>query len=66
MDSSRVRIERRERGFSARGPGFYVWDHDAGELLRWAAELTEAVIARRCRAAEESIHWSDPEDRPAR
>ena len=39
-----VRIVRRGRGFAAWGPGFYVWEEDAAELLGVAGAL--AIAAR--------------------
>jgi hypothetical protein len=38
-----VRILRRGRGFAAWGPGFYVWEEDAAELLGVAGALATAV-----------------------
>jgi hypothetical protein len=37
-----LRIERRGAGNAAWGRGFYVWDVDAGELLRDAGALARA------------------------
>jgi len=48
-DEQRVIIGRRGSGFAAESPRFYVWDEDAGELLRSAAALAEATGARRVR-----------------
>ena len=48
-----VQIVRRGSGYAARGAGFYVWDEDAGELLRSAAELATAGRARPRRATPE-------------
>ncbi len=39
-----VKIVRRGRGFAAWGPGFYVWEEDAAELLGVAGAL--AIAAR--------------------
>ena len=41
-----VRIARRGSGFAAEAPQFYVWDEDAGRLLRSATELADALAAR--------------------
>lgn len=41
--ASPLRIERRGAGYAAWGPGFYVWDVDAGELLRDAGALARAA-----------------------
>lgn len=41
LDGS-VRIVRRGRGFAAWGPGFYVWEEDAAELLGAAGALARA------------------------
>jgi hypothetical protein len=30
-------------GFAASGPSFYVWDEDAGQVRRWAAELARPL-----------------------
>jgi hypothetical protein len=30
-------------GYAARGPSFYVWEEDAREADRWAAELARAI-----------------------
>lgn len=38
-----VRIIRRGRGFAAWGPGFYVWEEDAAELIGVAGALALAV-----------------------
>ena len=48
-----VRILRRGCGYAARGDGFYVWDEDAGELLRSAAALAAASRERVRRVAPE-------------
>jgi len=48
-----VQIVRRGSGYAARGAGFYLWDEDAGELLRSAAELATACRARLRRATPE-------------
>ena len=37
-----VRIIRRGRGFAAWGPGFYVWEEDAAELIGVAGALALA------------------------
>jgi hypothetical protein len=46
-----VQIFRRGSGYAARGACFYLWDEDAGELLRTAAALADAVRTRPRRAA---------------
>ncbi len=38
-----VWIIRRGRGFVAEGPGFYVWEEDAAELIGVAGALALAV-----------------------
>ncbi len=40
-----VRIIRRGHGFAAWGPGFYVWEEDAAELIGVADALALAVRA---------------------
>lgn len=32
-------LTRHEGGYAAQGPGFYVWDRDAGEVIRIAEAL---------------------------
>lgn len=34
-----VPIRQHAGGYAAEGPGFYIWDEDAGEVLRAAREL---------------------------
>jgi len=46
-----VQIVRRGSGYAARGAGFYLWDEDAAELLRSAAELATAAGRARPRRA---------------
>jgi hypothetical protein len=48
-DEQRVIIARRGSGFAAESPLFYVWEEDAGELLRSAAALAEATGGGRVR-----------------
>jgi len=47
---SRQQLQRRPRGLKIVGPGFYLWDPDAREALRLAAELSRRshpVLVRR-------------------
>lgn len=41
-----VKLVRQGSGFAAVGPGFYVWDLDAGTVARAACELAEASATR--------------------
>jgi hypothetical protein len=41
-----LQVVRRGAGYAAWGSGFYVWDVDAGELLREAGALARAVRGR--------------------
>lgn len=34
-----IAIRKAARGYSAEGPGFYVWDEDANEVQRLARQL---------------------------
>jgi hypothetical protein len=42
---SKVRTRRRRKGLQVVGPGFYLWDTDASEALRLAAELSRRPVA---------------------
>jgi len=41
-----VPIRRRDGGYCAEGPGFYVWDEDPAEVLRVARDLERGVAPR--------------------
>lgn len=43
--SHNVRVSRRGTGYAAEAPRFYLWDEDAGELLRTAAAFSDACAA---------------------
>jgi hypothetical protein len=49
-DEQRVTIRRRGTGFAAESLRFYIWEEDAGELLRSAAAMAEGIGARRVRS----------------
>lgn len=38
-----VPIRRRDGGYCAEGPGFYVWDEDPAEVVRVARDLERGV-----------------------
>jgi hypothetical protein len=40
MPPKQRRARRRRKGLQVVGPGFYLWDTDASEALRLAAELS--------------------------
>ncbi len=42
-DPGSVAIHRREGGWCAEGPGFYVWDEDPREVARVAHDLRRGV-----------------------
>jgi len=48
-DEQHVTIRRRGSGFAAEALRFYIWDEDAGELLRSAAALAEGIGGKRPR-----------------
>ncbi|RLA27951.1 MAG: hypothetical protein DRR15_17970 [Gammaproteobacteria bacterium] len=39
-----VPIQRQGTGYSANGPGFYIWDEDVNEVLRMARELERGSV----------------------
>ena len=39
-----VPIRRQGTGYSANGPGFYIWDEDVNEVLRMARELERGSV----------------------
>jgi hypothetical protein len=39
-----VPIRRQGTGYAANGPGFYIWDEDANEVLRMARELERGRV----------------------
>lgn len=41
-----VPIRRRDGGYCAEGPGFYVWDEDPLEVLRVARDLARGIPPR--------------------
>jgi hypothetical protein len=59
-----VRIIRRGQGFAAWGPGFYVWEEDAAELLGAAAAL--ALAGRRGAVARDARPVSPNQEVPRR
>ena len=57
-------IQSRRRGLRVVGPGFYLWERDAGEALRLAAELSWRAVGSRGSAAAASVGSRSP--RPPR
>jgi hypothetical protein len=48
------KLQRRRQGLQIVGPGFYLWDQDAREALRLAAELSRRPVPlRQLRAQRE-------------
>lgn len=39
-------LRRRDGGYCAEGPGFYIWDEDPHEVLRVARELAQGRAPR--------------------
>ena len=55
-----VQIFRRGSGYAARGALFYLWDEDAGELLRSVAMFAGSGRARPRGAAPHPRRWRRP------
>jgi hypothetical protein len=45
------KLSRRPRGLQIVGPGFYLWDRDAREALRLAAELSRRRVPHHPRSS---------------